>query len=89
MKGIKRTNKKYIPKVYKSQGYWMIWRPDHPNANNGQILLHRYIMSLKIGRALKSSEIVHHIDSNIENNHPDNLEILDKSKHFKYHNFRC
>lgn len=51
---------------------------NHPDSDiKGQILLHRLIMENKIGRRLLSSEIVHHIDENRLNNHPDNLELFD------------
>ena len=44
--------------------------------NKNRILEHRFIMAKKIGRPLNSSEIVHHIDGNKLNNHPDNLQLL-------------
>lgn len=38
---------------------------------------HRVVAEQKLGRPLKKGEIVHHIDGNKLNNHPDNLEVLD------------
>lgn len=55
--------------------------------NNKEIKLHRYLMEIKLGRKLKSSEIVHHKDFNKLNNNIDNLEIVNRTKHNKIHNF--
>ena len=76
-KGGKRTNK---------QGYIEVWKPEHPNANKkGYILEHRLIMSEYIGRALLRNEDVHHKDKNKTNNDINNLELMTKSEHAKYH----
>jgi hypothetical protein len=37
---------------------------------------HRLVMEKKIGRYLLPHEVVHHIDDNKTNNHPDNLELF-------------
>lgn len=47
--------------------------------------LHRLIMEHKLGRKLQSHEIVHHIDGNPLNNHPDNLSLESISSHMKIH----
>ncbi len=47
--------------------------------------LHRLIMEAKLGRRLRPDEIVHHIDGNKMNNHPDNLAITNRSEHAKIH----
>lgn len=46
---------------------------------------HRVIAEEKIGRKLKRGEIVHHIDGNKANNHPDNLQVMTQSEHIKLH----
>ncbi len=49
-------------------------------------LAHRVIAEKKIGRPLKPEEVVHHLDFNKRNNHPDNLMILpSKADHSRYH----
>lgn len=35
---------------------------------------HRIAMHDKLGRRLKEGEVVHHIDGDVRNNHPDNLD---------------
>ena len=49
------------------------------------ILKHREIMSQIIGRELRPGEIVHHIDTDINNNQEDNLFLCDQSAHMKCH----
>lgn len=47
--------------------------------------MHRTIAEQKLGRLLKDGEIVHHIDGNKRNNHPDNLSVITQSEHIKTH----
>jgi len=66
--------------------YWILFKPQHPNCNgNGYIAEHRYVMSEKIGRALRLGEVVHHKDGNKQNNHPDNLQLMFQGGKYKYH----
>lgn len=61
--------------------------------NNGQTYekflgrhTHRLVMEKKIGRPLKEGEVVHHIDGNKRNNHPDNLMLFSsQSEHLDWH----
>ena len=46
---------------------------------------HRYMMEKKIGRKLTKDDVVHHIDGNPKNNHPDNQLFVDTSTHIKFH----
>lgn len=47
---------------------------------------HRIVAAAKIGRPLAKGEIVHHLDNDIRNNAPDNLEVLaSQSEHAKLH----
>jgi len=46
---------------------------------------HRYIVEQFIGRKLKSSEHVHHINRDPSDNHIDNLQIVSNSEHARLH----
>lgn len=47
--------------------------------------VHRLIMQQKLGRKIPKGKVVHHIDGNIHNNHPDNLKLQSRSAHSRYH----
>ena len=84
-KGKKGFNNKGGRRVNK-QGYIEIWKPEHPNANNkGYILEHRLVMSEHLKRPLLDNEDVHHKDRNKANNDINNLELMTKSEHSRYH----
>lgn len=52
-----------------------------------QIKLHRYLMEVKLGRKIKETEIVHHIDGYKLNNDIRNLQILTRAEHNRIHKF--
>lgn len=64
--------------------YQAVYKPEHPNSypTTGYILIHRLKASEKIGRPLKSNEIVHHIDFDKTNNSMYNLDIISNKQHF-------
>lgn len=56
-------------------GYWYVYAPDHPHrTKTRRVAEHRLVMEAKLGRYLDRSEVVHHIDGDSQNNHPDNLQ---------------
>ena len=52
---------------------------------NKYILEHRLVVEKHLGRFLKHTEIIHHIDKNITNNHISNLLVCSRSEHRKLH----
>lgn len=68
-----------------NQGYVKVYAPDHPGAHAGVVFEHRLVMEKKLGRLLEEGEIVHHIDGDKSNNHPDNLELTRMGAHTSEH----
>lgn len=67
----------------------LIYRPEHPAAQqNGYVYRYRLVMEEKLGRLLKGDEIVHHIDGDESNDHPDNLEVMTQSEHARLYDAR-
>lgn len=47
---------------------------------------HRLVAAEKLGRELRRGEVVHHIDGNILNNRPENLQVLaSQAEHINLH----
>lgn len=55
-------------------------------ARRGRDKTHRLVAEWKLGRRLQSGEVVHHIDGDKHNWHPDNLAVMANSReHFAEH----
>lgn len=72
----------------KPNGGRVMWHlPWHPGADSGgYVYRYRIVAELKLGRFLAPGEVVHHIDGNSENDHPDNIEVLpNQAEHARMH----
>lgn len=77
-----RYKKKRNPEVRTMRkGYWLIYRPGHPNAqkssksHDGRMFEHTFIMSEHLARPLKHNERVHHKNCIRSDNRIENLEL--------------
>ena len=60
--------------------------PEHPYCDcKGYVMEHRLIMERHIGRYLPPEEVVHHIDEDCANNQLENLQLMLKPDHDRYH----
>ena len=68
-------------------GYVRIYKPDHPNSDQqGCMAEHRLVMEKYLGRYLTKKEVVHHKNSNKQDNRIENLELLpNQSIHYIKH----
>lgn len=67
-----------------SNGYLMEHAPDHPNADaHGYVLQHRLVAERALGKVLRRSAKVHHVDNDRDNNAHCNLVICESQA---YHN---
>lgn len=69
------------------KGYRHLLLPEHHLARkDGYVPEHRLIMENKLGRKLLKKEVINHIDRNILNNDPNNLELFaNNGEHIKNH----
>lgn len=66
------------------QGYIVIYKQDHPLANNtGYVLEHRWIVEQNIGRYLEPWEDVHHKNGNKLDNRLENLQLMTHGEHMR------
>ena len=79
--------KKTMGRYKTSEGYILIYSPNHPYRNNkNYILEHRLIMEKYLGRFLTKIEEVHHINGIGNDNRLENLKLFgSKNEHIRFH----
>lgn len=73
--------------IYHSKGRFYILSPFHPFRSKTNYAIRSHLIIEKaIGRYLTSEEVVHHINNNPSDDRIENLKILTRSEHARYHN---
>jgi HNH endonuclease len=73
-------------RIISSDGYVLIWCPDHKRAQHGYVPEHILVMEKALGRPIETTEAVHHIDQNRANNYVGNLMVFKThAQHLAYH----
>ena len=78
-------NSKWKGGIMYDNGRKLIYAPEHPNAYRGYIYEYRMVASATLGRPLTQDEVVHHIDGDVTNNSPENLQVMTQSEHCSLH----
>ena len=70
-----------------ASGYTYVFAPDHPRATKDGYVFKHILAYEKYHDCIVNRDIfcVHHIDGNKENNEKDNLLLMTKSEHMRYH----
>lgn len=68
-----------------SNGYVMVYSPDHPDAQGSYVPEHRLVMEKAISRRLRSDEHVHHKNGKKDDNREQNLVVLTVEEHMAAH----
>lgn len=73
--------------VKDANGYIRVWKPEHPFADNrGYVLKSRLVMEEELGRYLKPTEVVHHVNEKVDDNKIENLFCFKSiGDHSRYH----
>ena len=85
-----QDRKKYCSHECQHKGMRLVGSKDYRQVyvEKKKVSEHRKVMAQKIGRELKSSEVVHHWDENKQNNKEDNLALFRSGvAHLRLHSF--
>ena len=82
----KEKHKTFKGKYKSSDGYILIRDYEHPNSDgDGYVREHRLVMEKHIGRLLKKSEVVHHINDRLDNRIENLILFKNNIEHIKHH----
>ena len=77
-------------KYTNAQGYVMVYQPDHPNVNcQGYVREHTIVVERALGKVLRTTANVHHVDGDPANNDPRNLVVCDGMAYHKLLHMRA
>lgn len=80
------NSKNYKHKLYMENEYLVGYEKGYNKKGNYKV--HRKIMEDYLGRRLNKNEVVHHIDGNKTNNDINNLQVMTRAEHSKYHRLK-
>ena len=73
-------------KKIRQDGYVKVYTPNHPKATkDGYVMEHILVMEEKIGRYLKTDEVVHHKNKKRNDNRLENLQLMTLKEHASLH----
>jgi len=75
-------------KTINSQGYRLIYSPNHPKNQSRYVREHILVTEQILGRYLLPFEVIHHINGDRLDNRPENLYLLPKREHDRYEQLR-
>lgn len=87
MRNTRENNPHWKGGIIKANGYILILRRDHPNADNsGYVKRARLVAEKTLGRYLYPNEIPHHKNEIKDDDLPENIDVMTEFEHRCLHN---